>query len=218
MTDCAFCLYTNPSRATIPLIRPHQCDSEGGRIRGVLLYQCPPHQKSVCYASSLITPLSPLEEVLITPVAVLPHCPLREEEACLLCQQPYRPITPVVVSPHYASSRIAPLSAPSRRSLFAGNTAMVVRTPGNVSDLSFVLMKFTWKQHNGMSPKQFLTRTPGRPFRREMNSSSKHTYMKWNSQHVIILEIPNIFSNDSAIFLSTSLSNKTECAHFSTSL
>ena len=38
MTDCAFCLYTNPSRATIPLIRPHQCDSEGGRIRGVLLY------------------------------------------------------------------------------------------------------------------------------------------------------------------------------------
>ena len=36
--DSAFCLYTNPSRATIPLIRPHQCDSEGGRIRGVLLY------------------------------------------------------------------------------------------------------------------------------------------------------------------------------------
>ena len=31
-------MYTNPSRATIPLIRPHQCDSEGGRIRGVLLY------------------------------------------------------------------------------------------------------------------------------------------------------------------------------------
>ena len=28
----------NPSRATIPLIRPHQCDSKGGRIRGVLLY------------------------------------------------------------------------------------------------------------------------------------------------------------------------------------
>ena len=28
----------NPSRATIPLIRPHECDSEGGRIRGVLLY------------------------------------------------------------------------------------------------------------------------------------------------------------------------------------
>ena len=28
----------NPSRATIPLIRPHQCDSDGGRIRGVLLY------------------------------------------------------------------------------------------------------------------------------------------------------------------------------------
>ena len=39
MTDCAFCLYTNPSRATIPLIRPHQCDYEGGRIRGVLLYK-----------------------------------------------------------------------------------------------------------------------------------------------------------------------------------
>ena len=28
----------NPSRANIPLIRPHQCDSDGGRIRGVLLY------------------------------------------------------------------------------------------------------------------------------------------------------------------------------------
>ena len=28
----------NPSRATIPLILPHQCDSDGGRIRGVLLY------------------------------------------------------------------------------------------------------------------------------------------------------------------------------------
>ena len=28
----------NPSRATIPLIRPHQCDSEGGRIRGVPFY------------------------------------------------------------------------------------------------------------------------------------------------------------------------------------
>ena len=28
----------NPSRATTPLIRPHQCDSDGGRIRGVLLY------------------------------------------------------------------------------------------------------------------------------------------------------------------------------------
>ena len=38
MTDSDFCSYTNPSRATIPLIRPHQCDSEGGRIRGVLLY------------------------------------------------------------------------------------------------------------------------------------------------------------------------------------
>ena len=32
-------MYTNPSRATIPRIRPHQCDSEGGRIRGVLLYK-----------------------------------------------------------------------------------------------------------------------------------------------------------------------------------
>ena len=38
VTDSGFCSYTNPSRATIPLIRPHQCDSEGGRIRGVLLY------------------------------------------------------------------------------------------------------------------------------------------------------------------------------------
>ena len=38
MTDSGLCSYTNPSRATIPLIRPHQCDSEGGRIRGVLLY------------------------------------------------------------------------------------------------------------------------------------------------------------------------------------
>ena len=38
MTDSGFCSYMNPSRATIPLIRPHQCDSEGGRIRGVLLY------------------------------------------------------------------------------------------------------------------------------------------------------------------------------------
>ena len=38
VTDIGFCSYTNPSRATIPLIRPHQCDSEGGRIRGVLLY------------------------------------------------------------------------------------------------------------------------------------------------------------------------------------
>ena len=28
----------NPSRATIPLIRPHQYDSGGGRISGVLLY------------------------------------------------------------------------------------------------------------------------------------------------------------------------------------
>ena len=38
VTNSAFCLYTNPSRATIPLIRPHQCDSEGGRKRGILLY------------------------------------------------------------------------------------------------------------------------------------------------------------------------------------
>ena len=38
VTDSGFCSYTNPSRATIPLIRPHQCDSEGCRIRGVLLY------------------------------------------------------------------------------------------------------------------------------------------------------------------------------------
>ena len=30
--------YMNPSRATIPLIQLHQCDSEGGRIRGVILY------------------------------------------------------------------------------------------------------------------------------------------------------------------------------------
>ena len=28
--------YINPSRETILLLRPHQCDSEGGRIRGVL--------------------------------------------------------------------------------------------------------------------------------------------------------------------------------------
>ena len=28
--------YINPSRATIPLIRLHQCDSDGGRIRGIL--------------------------------------------------------------------------------------------------------------------------------------------------------------------------------------
>ena len=38
VTDSGFCSYTNPSRATVPLIRTHQCDSEGGRIRGVLLY------------------------------------------------------------------------------------------------------------------------------------------------------------------------------------
>ena len=31
--------YTNPPQTTIPLIRPHQCDSEGGRIRGVLLHK-----------------------------------------------------------------------------------------------------------------------------------------------------------------------------------
>ena len=30
--------YMNPSRATMPIIRPHQCDSDGGRIRRVLLY------------------------------------------------------------------------------------------------------------------------------------------------------------------------------------
>ena len=30
--------YMNPSGETIPLIRPHQRDSEGGRIRGVILY------------------------------------------------------------------------------------------------------------------------------------------------------------------------------------
>ena len=30
--------YMNPSRATIPLKRPHQCDSDGGRIRGVQRY------------------------------------------------------------------------------------------------------------------------------------------------------------------------------------
>ena len=29
---------SSPSRTTIPLIRPYQCDSEGGRKRGVLLY------------------------------------------------------------------------------------------------------------------------------------------------------------------------------------
>ena len=28
----------NPSREIIPLIQPHECDSEGGRVRGVLLY------------------------------------------------------------------------------------------------------------------------------------------------------------------------------------
>ena len=37
VTDSGFCSYKNPSRAIIPLIRPHQCDSKGGRIRGVLL-------------------------------------------------------------------------------------------------------------------------------------------------------------------------------------
>ena len=30
----------NPSQETIPLIRPHQCDSDGGRIRGVLGAYC----------------------------------------------------------------------------------------------------------------------------------------------------------------------------------
>ena len=38
VTDSGFWWYMNPSRAAIPLIRPHQCDYEGGRIRGVLLY------------------------------------------------------------------------------------------------------------------------------------------------------------------------------------
>ena len=33
------------SQATIPLIRPHQCDSEGGRIRGVLLYTSLPRKQ-----------------------------------------------------------------------------------------------------------------------------------------------------------------------------
>ena len=32
-------IVSSPSRTTIPLIRPHQCDSEGGHIRGVLLYK-----------------------------------------------------------------------------------------------------------------------------------------------------------------------------------
>ena len=42
--------YMNPSRETIPLIRPHQCDYEGGRIRGV-------------YCSSKSGPLKPIEMV-----------------------------------------------------------------------------------------------------------------------------------------------------------
>ena len=46
VTDSGFRSYTNPSRATIPLIRPHQCDSEGGRIRRVLLYSQRPTQPS----------------------------------------------------------------------------------------------------------------------------------------------------------------------------
>ena len=36
---CSYAKYMNPSRETIPLKLPHQCDSEGGRIRGALLYK-----------------------------------------------------------------------------------------------------------------------------------------------------------------------------------
>ena len=43
--------YMNPSRATIPLIRPHQCDSDGGRIRGVLLH----FRKARCTLARLLT-------------------------------------------------------------------------------------------------------------------------------------------------------------------
>ena len=36
---CSNAKYMNPSRETSPLKLPHQCDSEGGRIRGALLYK-----------------------------------------------------------------------------------------------------------------------------------------------------------------------------------
>ena len=36
---CSNAKYMNPSRETIPLKLPHQCDSVGGRIRGALLYK-----------------------------------------------------------------------------------------------------------------------------------------------------------------------------------
>ena len=54
MTDSGFCSYTNPSRATIPLIRPHQSDSEGGRIRGVQLYHPPGANKAVRQSPDLL--------------------------------------------------------------------------------------------------------------------------------------------------------------------
>ena len=44
----------NPSRATIPLIRPHQCDSEGGRIRGVLLYVESPFSNADTLTSNIL--------------------------------------------------------------------------------------------------------------------------------------------------------------------
>ena len=173
------------------------------------LHQCLPHYRPhyppsgrrSLFAMPVVVsphcPPPPLEEVLITPVVVSPHClpPRRSLDYASSCIAPLppprrsldhassriAPLPPPRRSLDHASSRIAPLSAPIRRNLFAGNTAMVVRTPGNVSDLSFVLVKFTWKQHNGMSPKQVLTRTPARPFTREMNSSSKNTQLKLNN-------------------------------------
>ena len=56
--DGQWFLYTNPSRATIPLIRPHQCDSEGGRIRGVLLYRQKLRQQRTRYSSCLLNRMS----------------------------------------------------------------------------------------------------------------------------------------------------------------
>ena len=73
--QCFLFVYTNPSRATIPLIRPHQCDSEGGRIRGVPLYWQkfgvgPSHQRisQKKYASGSFTSMQPHPELPSLPI------------------------------------------------------------------------------------------------------------------------------------------------------
>ena len=139
-------IYMNPSRAPIPLIRPHQCDSEGGRIRGVVLYYVwlspPVSSTSQMHQSSFLSYFLGSMSLLHT---VGPTIWNAMAFACFTF------VTSLTPPPHLPTSLLAlPLRLCPLHFFWVGETGAIPHT-GHVRHLAFTSLPFFWNNSGYMT-------------------------------------------------------------------